>query len=509
MKTTKNYASTLKELLCFSDTKFVVLSKAVGYDISYISKWCKNIKIPTNKNIGIINERASEIFSEEIIKQNKIQEFYKAFQISQQIDLEDSSDKDKLKSSIYDLLEAAYKKSEKDLSEKVEEKQEGSKIIVGKNDAAAFIRQLISTTLENSTTDIELICTMDICKTAANMNIDLIQEFKFKDIKVNAKVGFNMNEFEENPNFYLGKIYSILNKRWNVEFDFYDNKDMDKLNIIAIKDKFAITCSLDCDGLIEVATIITDEKIVNTIYDKAISKFRIGDILIRSTDVSSLEKGGYRTEFYSNDEFQFLSTRGFEFLLPSEVISDIVETAYAQGFGEDTAFLIRKLQITWEEMFEKRKINFIILKSALMKYIEEGEIFYTNIIYNLSVEQRKNHALKIVECMKKNSNIKIIILDDELLNYDSDFFRISAYANNKKVFLKKNLKNKLEDLPLFYTIINEKLVKYINQYLISIKDKDFCTEYDAEAVEHILEKYGAMYLRMIEAKEFNKKHIKN
>ena len=504
MKTTKNYGSILKELLCFSDTKFVVLSKAVGYDISYISKWCKNIKIPTYKNIGIINERASTIFSEEIIKQNRVKEFYRAFEIPEPIRSEDSSNNDILKNSIYDLLEAAYKKSERDLSEKAEVKQEGSKVIVGKNNVATFIRELISTTLENSTTDIELICTMDVCKAVANMNIDLMEEYNLQDIKVNAKVGFDMNEFEENPNFHLGKIYSILNKRLNVEFDFYDNKDMDKLNIIAIKDKFAITCSLDCDGLIEVATIITDQEIVNTIYDKAISKFRIGDILIRSTDVSSLEKGGYRTEFYSNNEFQFISTRGFEFLLPSEVISDIVETAYAQGFGEDTAFLIRKLQITWEEMFEKSKINFIIVKSVLMKYIEEGEIFYTNIRYNLSVEQRKNHALKIVECMKKNSNIKIIILDDELLNYDPDFFRISAYANNKKVFLKKNLKCKQGDLPLFYTIINEKLVRYINQYLISIKDKDFCTEYDAAAIEHILEKYGTMYLRMIEAKEFNK-----
>ncbi|MEA4827772.1 MAG: hypothetical protein VB130_14250, partial [Clostridium sp.] len=109
------------------------------------------------------------------------------------------------------------------------------------------------------------------------------------------------------------------------------------------------------------------------------------------------------------------------------------------------------------------------------------------------------------ESMKKNNDIKFTILDDELLNYGINFFKISVYANNKKVFLKKNSSYITNSAPLFYTIINEKLVRHINEYLLFIKDKDFCVEYDVNAVEQIFEKYGPMFFRMIEAKDYNKK----
>ncbi|MCY6355549.1 hypothetical protein [Clostridium sp. ZS2-4] len=500
MRKTENYGSILKKLLCFTDTKFVVLSKVVGYDISYISKWCNNIKIPTSKNIENINERAAIFFSEQIIKRNIVKEFWQIFGITQPIEMDDSTINDILKNHIYDFLDNAYKKSETELCEKNEKKHDDSKIIVGKNQVTKFIREIISTTIQNSTTDIELLSTIDICKATANINLDTMKEYTLNDIRVSAKVGFNMEEFETNPNFYLWRIYFILNKKWNIEFEFFDNKNMDKLNIIAIRDKFAIILALDSDGLADAATVITDHETVNKIYDKTIAKFTKGDLLIRCVEPAVLEQSGYRTDFYSNDEFQFVSTRGFEFLLPYDIISDIIEAAYNQGFGDKTAFLLRKLQITWEERFEKGKIDFIILKSALMKYIEEGDIFYTDVRYKLPVEQRKAHAHKIVESMKKNNNIKITILNDELLNYDVNFFKISVNVNNKKVFLKKHLKGISSSVPSVYTIINENLVKYINEYLLMIKNKDFCAEYDVDAVEQAVEEYGNMFFRIMETK---------
>ncbi|MEL7598151.1 MAG: hypothetical protein AAGU01_08115, partial [Clostridiaceae bacterium] len=164
MKKAENYGSILKKLLCFTDTKFVVLSKVVGYDISYISKWCNNIKIPTSKNIEIINEKASVFFSEQIVKRNIVTEFYKLFKIPEPMDTGDSKINSILKNQIYTLLDNSYKKSEIDLYEKTEKKHDESKVIVGKNKVINFIREIISTTIEDSTTDVELLCTVDICK---------------------------------------------------------------------------------------------------------------------------------------------------------------------------------------------------------------------------------------------------------------------------------------------------------------------------------------------------------
>lgn len=505
MKNIENYGSILKKLLCLTDTKFAVLSKCVGYDISYISKWCNNIKIPTPKNIETINEKATMIFSKEIVRQNKVEEFYELFEIKQDIDEGNPTSKDMLENQIYGMLENGYKKSEVKLSSKNQKRPARNRVIIGKNQVTNGIRKLISTTIENSMTNIELLSTIDICKGTSNINLDTTRQYRNKDIRICAKVGLDMDEFESNPYFYSWRIYFLLNKKWNVEFEFFDNKDMNMANVIVIRDKLAIVCSLDSDGLIEIATVIRDQEMVNSIYDKIISKFKLGDVLVRSIKNSELNQSKYRTGFYANDDqFQFVSTKGFEFLLSFDTIPDIIKEAHKQGFDNDISFLIRKLQITWEERFEKSKINFIILKSALMKYIEDGEIFFTDIKYNLSIEQRKKHVLKIVESMRKNNNIKIIILDDELLNYGVDFFKITINANQKKIFLKKNLKDNSNEIPIIYTITNENLVRHINECILFIKDMDFCTEYNADEIELALEKYGTMFLRMLEAKKYNK-----
>lgn len=501
MKKIKNYGSIIKDLLDVTDTKFTVLAKAVGYDISYISKWCNNIKIPSMRNIETVNKKLSLFFSEEIIKQNKINEISHILDVKSYLGT--SPDKDKLSDCIFKLLENGYKTSRSELLQKSDTSNENVKVIFGNKQVAVYIMDLIKTTIENSKTDIELICTLDICKISSLTNLDIFNDFMLDNIKVNGKIALNMEEFEENSDHYIPRIYFILSECLNVDFDIYDSKKLDKLNIIAVKDKFAILCSLNNSGLIDVATVVTDNELVNNIYDQTNMKFKTENLLIKSTEYLGMDQGGYRTEFYSDEEFQFLSTRGFEFLLPGNIITEIIKDAYEQGYGDDISFLIKKIQITWEEIFEKSKISFIILKSALMKYIEDGEIFYAEVSYNLTPEQRKNHALNILDCMRNNSDIKITVLDDELLNYRS-VFNMSVFVNNKKIFLKKNRKTK-ENISLYYTINNEKLVKYISDYLLSIKNKEFCMEYDVNALEKVVEKYGTMFLRILDAQKISMK----
>jgi len=502
MKKSKSYGLIIKELLDVTDTKFTVLAKAVGYDISYISKWCNNIKIPSIKNIETVNSKLAQFFSEEVIKQGKIEDINKSFEI-RQYTVEHLAKKELLYEVIYKILETGYKNSKSDFCQKTENTTEDNKIIIGNKKITSFVTDLLRTTIESSTDDIEIISTLDICKTTSNINPDMIEGLKMKNIRVNAKVALDMSEFESNPNFYIPRIYFILNECLNIEFDFYDNKELDKLNIIAIKNKFAIICSLNLDGIMEVATVIMEQDKVNAIYEQVSIKFRTESLLIKSTEFLGMDKGGYRTEFYSNDEFQFISTRGFEFLLPYEIINEIINDVYNQGLNEDTAFFIKKIQITWEEVFEKSKINFIILKSALMKYFEDGEIFYAEVNYKVTPEQRKKHALNVLECMRNNKDIKITVLDDELLNHKLNFFKISVYVNNRKIFLKKNRKSESNSAPLYYTIINEKFVKLINEYLTSLKDRDYCVEYDLNATERIIEKYGTMIQRILDANTMN------
>ena len=203
MKSTKSYGLIIKELLEVTDTKFTVLAKAVGYDISYISKWCNNIKIPSTKNIETVNAKLSLFFSDEIIKQGKTGEIYKLFEISDPLD---ESDRDVLYEQIYSILENGYKNSKSDLCQKSDKNFEDNKVVVGKKNVIFCLTELIKNTIQNSTQYIDFISTLDICKIAHHLDLDIIEEFKSNDIRINAKVGFDMNEFESKPDYYIPRI---------------------------------------------------------------------------------------------------------------------------------------------------------------------------------------------------------------------------------------------------------------------------------------------------------------
>src|SRR5699024_5118009 len=75
-KVVKTYSELLKSLIDFTDTKLMVLANALGYDTSYISKWCSGNKLPTAKSIHEINEILGEIFAETIMEEETLVLFY-------------------------------------------------------------------------------------------------------------------------------------------------------------------------------------------------------------------------------------------------------------------------------------------------------------------------------------------------------------------------------------------------------------------------------------------------
>ena len=47
------YADTLKQLIGLADIKLFIVANTLGYDISYISKWCNGAKLPSGMPRGV------------------------------------------------------------------------------------------------------------------------------------------------------------------------------------------------------------------------------------------------------------------------------------------------------------------------------------------------------------------------------------------------------------------------------------------------------------------------
>lgn len=491
------YGELLKKLIVFTNTKMAVLARETGYDISYISKWCNKGLLPTPRTISVINKKLSKVFAKEVISQEREDDFF--FDFEDVILPADETSEDyciQFAENIESALNSCYRSSSGNDISKNSTKPENFPSLTKKQVLENIIKK-INNVIENSTDDVNILWSVDICKCLKYINtLDPLLENP--NIKIKFHIALDIDEFNSNSLSYIKEIYMLINNNNNIYFNFYDGRELKNANVIAVKNSFAEFISYGNDGHMDFGVSITDEDDVNKIYSFFKYKFKSQSLLIHSCSSEELSKKSYRTDFYSRTKFNFFITTGFEFLLPASVIDNIVETAKEQIPYDNIEAMIRNLQITWEEIFEKRQITFFILSSSVLKYISNGEIFYTDVIYNLTVDERMEHLKKIIDISKRNPNIRFAVIDDEAVFSNNYSLLLSVFANDKKAFLKNHKAYRTGKGPNLYTINNKYIVSSINEFASkTIENQTVCQEYNAESLEKLLEEYGTMVYRMM------------
>ena len=168
------------------------------------------------------------------------------------------------------------------------------------------------------------------------------------------------------------------------------------------------------------------------------------------------------------------------------------------------ALIVAQLQITWEEIFEKNTLDFYVLKSSLMKYIDDGEIIFADVVYHMTPEERKLHIENVLALSKKNRNIQFYVIDDEQLVNKQQMIQFSIFNNRKKLFLKNPGRYHTDVGPYFYSVLSDQLIQRISSYLDDLKNADFCSHYDAESLQTFYDKYSSLVHRMIDLSAFKK-----
>ena len=408
------YGTVLKQLIQLTGSKLSTISDVIGYDVSYISKWCNKSMLPAAKMAPEINRSMASLFAQEILSQEILGDFEKTF--STEVCPDD------LENTIYTLLKENY-------------------------------------------------------------STDLLYADNTDGLKA---------------------LYYFINANRAISFDFYDNTIMHTLNTIVVKDRVAIICALDQYNRVNVASVIFDPEKVNQIYVRTLPAFRTSDLLAHATEQLEFYQHGYRTDFYTKDNFQFLLTLGFEYLLPQECWDKIINVAKEDYHDEFMALIVAQLQITWEEIFEKNTLDFYVLKSSLMKYIDDGEIIFADVIYHMTPEERKLHIENVLALSKKNRNIQFYVVDDEQLVNKQQMIQFSIFNNRKKLFLKNPGRYHTDVGPYFYSVLSDQLIQRISSYLDDLKNADFCSHYDAESLQTFYDKYSSLVHRMIDLSAFKK-----
>lgn len=488
------YGTLLKNLINFSGSKLSTVAEEVDYDVSYISKWCNKAKLPASKMAPNINRTLANHFSHEILKHEDLSTFSKTFSVE--------ATPENLNSIIYSLLKENYKESSREAANELNNSEAyKTKVLALANDIYEFFNHELPTTLLSYNEPLEILCTLDICRFININNIDL-PIYPTPAHEINVKIALNSQKLFSDSTNYLKQLYYFINSHSYLAFDFYDDSLMDSLNTIIIKDHMAILCAVDQYNRILTATVITDPEKVNQIYIRTLPSFRTTDLLMHATESEEFYQHGYRTDFYSRDNFQIFLALGFEYLLPVECWESITRTARERDNDEFMAHLVAQLQITWEEIFEKNSMDFFVLKSSLMKYMEDGEIIFADVVYNMTPEERKLHIQKVLDITKKNPNIHFYVIDDEYLPNVQHLLHTSVFNNRKKLFLKNPERYHTDIGPHFYSVLSDQLIKEISDFLDNLKTHPHCFSYDAEGIQRFAEKYGSLVHRMIDLSAF-------
>lgn len=488
------YGTLLKNLINFSGSKLSTVAEGVGYDVSYISKWCNKAKLPAAKMAPNINRTLASHFANEILKHEDLASFSKTFSVDVTADT--------LNSTIYNLLKDNYKESSRAASNDPQSTTTyQTRVLSLANDVHEFFNHELMDTILSYNEPLEILCTLDVCRFIIN-NVEDASSHAIPAHDINVKIGLNTEKFFSDSKTYLTQLYFFINAHSHISFDFYDDTLMNSLNTIIIKDHMAILCALDQYSRIQTATVITDPEKVNQIYIRTLPAYRTTNLLLHATESEEFYQHGYRTDFYTRDNYQILLARGFEYLLPVECWDSIIRTARERDGDEFMAQLVGQLQITWEEIFEKNTLDFYVLKSSLLKYMEDGEIIFADIVYNMTPEERKLHIQKVLDVTKKNPKIHFYVIDEEFLPNVQHLLNVSVFNNRQKLFLKFPGRYHNEVGPRFYSVLSNHFIKGTSEYLDELKTASFCFGYDAEALQKFADKYGSLVYRMIDLSAF-------
>lgn len=489
------YAALLRHLIKFSGIKLSSLADFIGYDVSYISKWCNNINHPSSKYLTRINTRIASFISDEIVKQNLTYVFFNEFQIN----LSQHVSAEKIKKFLFDeinnmLFEAYYRENNTVATEENPAAANNclQKMIIGRTNIKKFFITEIATVLNNITDDIEMYITGDII-TLLDKQL-FFNVFNFSSKNIDIHIGCNIQKLSNENLDFIDKLYNLFNHYIEITFHIHDDKKFQYSNIITVKNHFSLQYSLHNDNLIDICTYITDKTISADIYERTCEKFTADTYLIQP--INDIELIKFRSFFYLNNYLLLFCAKGFEFFLPPQAFKNLLSTSTTYQYSSDMQQTIQNMQITWEEQFEKAHIDFILPAANIMHYIEEGQLSYGEIAYTTSPQERELQLQQLVKSMKNNPHINIFLLG-QVQPYNKDsYFKLSYYSNNKTAYLKKDATFCSKNNKNIYLIKDFRLLYKFNDFFSTTIKKSDCSKFTADDIENIYKKNNALLHRI-------------
>jgi len=481
----KKYAESLKKILDFAHVRYNVLSQAIEYDLSYVSKWTTGARLPAAKNVDCINQKIADFLAPIILKQKQRKEFSRVFLHSDEWGEED------LSFTIYQYLGNAYRtslKEKKNCSNTVN--VEHLDLSIGMSECQTLIQHIVKSKLEDLTEPANIVITGDFLNLVKNHFWQIFYDVKMKEFPCNIHVALNVNELQNNSINATGSIFQCLNDFLDFDFTIYEKSSKLYDNIIAIENKAVILYYINAEGYIDMSIAVYDSHQVKDIYNKCKSFIMTQPVVLQPKNTLGMDRFGFRDTFYASDKFFFFCANGLEFLLPNEVFQSLLKAAKTGNLEPATEEWVQRVHAIWETVVNRVSLRFMLPTNSIIRYLETGYIHLTDFSYQLTTEERRLHMKHILDEMKSNPAIVFGVLLPTTEKYSgTNFTNLSFNTNYSTGFLKKNVHCIHEDTLPIYLVNSVILLRCLQNFFDSQTQSKHYKEYSVEQLAELYEKY--------------------
>ncbi len=472
------YGALLRRLVDFTGSKLYAVADEVGYDVSYISKWCNKDLLPAPKTAHTVDVALGRFFGDAIRRDGAEAAFDTAFP--------GAGAQEGLESRITTLLSEAYDASVHHRTATGSAAASEAELLVRHHEILERLRA-IPTPGKGET----VICTIDLLTLLKSRDLPALEHlFHGKGVHIHAAL--DLTSFRQGGQEEMGLLYGFLSRNRENFLTLYDGAGLEREGLLAVGEHCGMLMSMDGRGELD-ALVMAQGAAGTHLRETAMARLSERPVLLSPAQPEDMRRGGYRTDFYSRDQFQFFSPYGFEFLLPPSVCEPILQ---AGGPTAGPVWDLRRLFITWEEVFQKSHIDFYLLKSSLLRYLDSGELLFADIPYRMSYAQRLEHLENIKERVLANHDIRFFVLDDDALPPGPQP-GFGVYLSPKKLFLKSPGAYLTGEGPMFYTVQSDILIQAAQRYLEHLQSLSACRCFDHRDVPELERRYGGMIYRML------------
>ena len=401
------FGETLKTLLDVSNIKQSQLADHLGYDVSYISRWLNNSKLPSAKNNREIFDQIAEYISKNINESEKNT-------ICSMTKCEPGACDAELADEIRDILEKAYEvRSLQPTTKSVkpsffEYNSNISWITVSRSMINKAMADIAAEKTRNST---EKTAKVFVVSSGEDFSYSECREFwapVIENMANDAVVHIDMlAPFTENK-YACGMIRDMLVYLFSlgsrIEIDFYmrPNDYDENYSVWICKDALCVEGSYD-RFLRKYKTFFTkDKQVVSEYYGSAIELLRTRTLLTERRSFEELYNKKYFQNFMLNGKFTALFNAMPAILLSPELKDALyAKCEFSNMYSEMSKFFEKMLQ-SW---------SVVVYRSAVIDFFFYGKTYLNGRIVCLEKNQRTMLLELLLEELESGRG-KMTILED-------------------------------------------------------------------------------------------------